>query len=172
MNYGYYFIISLVLIILDTALIPTVPFSAMFYDLMIPFVVYIGLYRPLKEGLSVVCVLGLIVDGLSSGPFGLFLTTYLWLFAGVKWLVTFLHAHSKVILPFVVALGVLLENAIFLGVIGILMPEAHFPLDTHKTVLVQFILAVFTGPACLLLIETGHKRWWTLIGQQAKESSG
>lgn len=172
MNYGYYFIISLFLIILDTALIPTVPFSAMFYDLLIPFVVYIGLFRPLKEGVAVVLVLGLVVDGLSSGPFGLFLTTYLWLFAGVKWIVTFLHAHSKVILPFVVALGVLLENAVFFGVVGILMPAAQFPLDTHKTILVQFVLAVFTGPVCLLLVEAGHKKWWALIGQQIRESSG
>ena len=59
MNYGYYLIISLALIILDTALVPTVPFSAMFYDLMIHFVVYIGLFRPLKEGLAVVFVLGI-----------------------------------------------------------------------------------------------------------------
>ena len=144
----------------------------MFYDLLIPFVVYVGLFRPLKEGLTVVIVLGLLVDGLSSGPFGLFLTTYLWLFAGVKWVVTFLHAHSKVILPFVVALGVLLENAVFLGVVGLLMPGAQFPLDTHKTVLVQFTLAVFTGPVCLLLIEAGHKKWWSLIGHPVKESSG
>lgn len=169
MNYGFYIIISLTLIIMDTALLPSMPFSTMFYDLLIPFVVYLGLFRPLKESVAVVFVLGMVVDGLSSGPFGLFLTTYIWLFFGVKWIVTFLHAHSTLILPFVVALGVLFENAVFLAVVGILMPTAQFPLDTHKTVLVQFVLAVFTGPVLLLLIEGGHKKWWHLIGQQQKQ---
>ena len=90
-----------------------------FYDLLFPFIVFLSLFRPLRESIPVVLFFGIAMDTLSGGPFGLYLTTYLWLFVGVKWMTTFLDVSDSILLLFVVTSGVLLQNLIFIATISI-----------------------------------------------------
>ena len=172
MNYGYHAILTLVLILLQTAVLPTVPFLDRFYDLLIPFVIYLGLFRPTKEGLIVILLAGTAMDGLSGGPFGLFLTSFVWTLLGVKWVITFLHARSTLIMIFVVALGVLFENIVSLGTIGVLMPDAQFPLSAPHAVFEQLVLALITGPFFLMLIDRGHDKWCHWVRGLSKAANG
>ena len=82
MNYLFNISACLFLVILQTTIIPYLPLLDKFYDLLIPFIVYLGLSRPVRESLPFVLFLGFIMDNLSGGPFGLYLTTYFWLFVG------------------------------------------------------------------------------------------
>ena len=117
MTFFIYIFICLGFIVIQTTLFPLFAWLTDFYDLLIPFVVYLGLFRPLKEGLPVVFFLGLTMDTLSGGAFGIYSTTYFWLYACIAWLIGILHFKNNLLLPFIVVVGVLMENLVFLGTI-------------------------------------------------------
>jgi cell shape-determining protein MreD len=161
-----YILICLGFIVLQTTLFPLVSWLDGFYDLLIPFVVYLGLFRPLKEGLPVVFFLGLTMDTLSGGAFGIYSTTYFWLYGGIAWLIGFLHFKNNLLLPFVVVVGVFLENLVFLGTVKLGNPDGSLPLGIFRTVSVQLIWAMFTGPLLLLLIRSVHRGWTKWIAER------
>ena len=164
-----YIVICLGFIVLQTTLFPLVAWLEGFYDLLIPFVVYLGLFRPVKEGLPVVFFLGLAMDTLSGGAFGIYSTTYLWLYGVIAWLISFLHFQNKLLLPFVVVVGVFLENLVFLGTVKLGNPEGSLPMGLFRTVSVQLIWALFTGPLLLLLIRSVHRGWTGWITEKLEE---
>jgi rod shape-determining protein MreD len=137
-----------------------------FYDLLIPFIVYLGLLRPLREGLLFVCFLGFIMDNLSGGPFGLYLTSYFWLFIGVKGITQLLQVGQRVfIITLIVAAGVLAQNLIFLGSFAIFSPELQLAGDAFKIVTVQILWALLTGSVLLIIFRNTHN--WVNAGFRA-----
>jgi len=164
-----YIFICLGFVVLQTTLFPLVAWLDGFYDLLIPFVVYLGLFRPVKEGLPVAFFLGLAMDTLSGGAFGIYSTTYLWLYGGIAWLIGFLHFKNSLLLPFVVVIGVFLENMVFLGTVKLGHPEGALPLGFLRTVSVQLLWALFTGPLLLLLIRDLHCSWTKWVAEKLGE---
>jgi len=159
MTYFLYAGTILLLLILQTTIMPYFGVFDGFYDLPSVFVLYLGLFRSFRESVPVVVVLGLVMDNLSGGSLGLYLTTYLWLYAGIRWLITVVHVRDIILLPFVVAAGVLLENIIFMGTIAMLEPGSRFSQAAYITVSVQMLWAAITGPIFLLLYNYLHQRW-------------
>jgi hypothetical protein len=159
MTYLVYFCTCLCLVIVQTSIMPFIPLFDRFYDLMCLFVIYLGLFRPLRESLPVILFYGLFMDNLSGGPFGLYLTTYLWLFICIRWLITFLQLHSFMLLTLVVAIGVLLENLIFIGIIAVLKSGSGIPADAVRVIGGQVLWAVFTGPPLLFLFQHIQEKW-------------
>ncbi len=163
MTYLIYIAICLVFIVVQTTLFPLFSWMGNFYDPLIPFVVYLGLFRPVKEGLPAVFLIGLTMDTLSGGAFGIYSTTYLWLYGVIAWLIGFFHFKNNLLLPFVVLVGVFLENLVFLGTVKLSNPEAVLPAGILRTVGGQLLWALFTGPPLLLFIKFIHQNWlkWT-----------
>lgn len=158
--------ICLVLVILQTTVMPSLSLLDRFYDLLIPFIVYLSLSRPVREGLLFVCFLGYIMDNLSGSPFGLYLTSYLWLFIGVKAITQLLQVGKRVfIITFIVAAGVLAENLIFLGSFAIFSPEQQLADDAVKIVAVQILWALLTGSVFLIIFRNTHN--WLDAGLRA-----
>jgi cell shape-determining protein MreD len=158
---SYFFNISacLILVILQTAVVPALPLLERFYDLMIPFVIYLGLASPVRESLPFVLFLGLIMDNLSGSPVGLYLTTYVWLFVGVKGITKLLQVGNRLfIIMLIMAAGVLVENLIFLGTLTILGPDQQLAGDAAKTVTVQVLWAIWTGPVFLMIFRNIHHK--------------
>jgi len=153
---SYFFNISacLFLIIFQTVVIPALPLLDRFYDLMIPFVVYLGLFRPVRESLPFVLLIGFVMDNLSGSPVGLYLTTYFWLFVGVKGITKLLQVRDRlIIIMLIVAAGVVVENLIFLGTLTILGPEQQLAGNAARTVFVQVLWALWTGPFLLMIFK-------------------
>jgi len=158
---SYFFNISacLFLVILQTAVVPVLPLLDRFYDLMIPFIVYLGLSRPIRESLLFVFFLGFIMDNLSGSPFGLYLTTYFWLFIGVKGITKLLQVGNRLfIIMLIVAAGVLVENLTFLGTLTILGPDQQLAVDALQTVAIQVLWAIWTGPIFLMIFRNMQNR--------------
>jgi len=168
MSYCFNIAICLVLVILQTTVMPYFSLLDRFYDLLIPFIVYLGLSRPVREGLLFVCFLGFLMDSLSGSPFGLYLTCYFWLFSGVKGITQLLQVGKRVfIITFIVASGVLAENLIFLGSFAIFSPELQFAGGALKNVAIQVMWALFTGAVFLIIfrnthiwLDTGFRAFW------------
>jgi cell shape-determining protein MreD len=159
MSYLFNISICVFLVIVQTAVVPVLPLLDRFYDLMIPFVVYLGLSRPVRESLPFVFLLGFIMDNLSGSPVGLYLTTYFWLFLGVKGITKLLQVANRLfIIMLIVAAGVLIENMIFWGTLSILGPDRQIADETAKSVAVQVLWAVWTGPIFLLIFRNIQHR--------------
>ena len=101
--------IALVLLVLETAVMPIFPLFDNFYDLIVALVIFMGLRYSMKKGFLFVWLLGLLSDTISGGPFGIFTTVYVWLFVSTSWLFTFLQVKNTMLAPFFVPAGVFME---------------------------------------------------------------
>lgn len=154
----FYILVSLALVLIKTTLIPALPMFDKFYDLLIPIIIYLSLFRSLSEGVPVILFFGIIMDSLCGGPTGLYLATYIWLYAVLRWLSRFLHTGSIVLAVVAVAAGVTFECLVLLGYMVILTPDAIIPTDAAKTVLFQIAWALTTGPFILVIIAWAQKQ--------------
>ena len=155
----FYAAVTIAFIVFQTIVRPAVPFLSGIYNPLIPFVVYLAIFRPAREAIPVTLCLGVVMDALSAGPFGLYLTTYLWLFVGIKWMVGYLRVSNTLLLPLVVVAGVLIENLVFLGAIFFLMSRSHLPDDTAVKVSEQLLWAFCTGMIPVALLDYFWKKW-------------
>ena len=155
--------IGLFLIVVQTTIMPHISVFERFYDLLSPLVIYLSIFRPVRESSVIILIFGFLMDNISGGPFGLYLTVYFWLFLSVRWAITFLHVGDSFLLPFVVAVGVLMENLIFIGADAMFEQNLQISQIMINTVVVQVLWAIFTGPFFLMLFNYSHRRWdrWT-----------
>ena len=159
MSYFFNISASLFLVILQTTIMPYLPLLDKFYDLLIPFIVYLSVSRPVRESLPFIIFLGFIMDNLSGGPFGLYLTTYFWLYIGVKGITAFIQVGNRlIIITLIVASGVLFENLILLGAFSILGSRQQFAGDAVEIIAVQVLWAFLTGSLFLLFFKKAQIR--------------
>jgi cell shape-determining protein MreD len=159
MSYFFNISASLFLVILQTTVMPNLPLLDSFYDPLIPFIVFLGLSRPVRESLPFVFFLGFIMDNLSGTPFGLYITAYFWLFVGVKGITKLLQVRNRLfITTLIIAAGVLIENLIFLGTLTILGPDQQLAGDAAKTVTIQVLWAIWTGPIFMVVLRDIRNR--------------
>lgn len=159
MTYCFHIFICLLLIVVQTTVMPYIPLFERFYDLLIPFIIFLSIFRSNRESLVIIFLFGFFMDIISGGPFGLYITAYVWLFIGVRWAVTFLHIGDSMLLPFVVALGVLMENFIFVVTSAMFEQSTRISEVMVSTIIVQVLWAIFTGPLFLMLFNTSYRRW-------------
>jgi cell shape-determining protein MreD len=138
---------------------PHIPLFARFYDLLAPFVIYLSIFRSVRESMVMVFVFGFFMDIISGGPFGIYLTAYVWMFIGVRWAITFLHVGDGLLLPVVVTAGVLMENLVFIGTSAMFEQSSRISETMVSTIIVQVLWAIFTGPLFLMFFNTSHRRW-------------
>jgi hypothetical protein len=166
MIYLFYTAVCMVLIVVQT----TVLANAFFYDLLIPFVVYLGLFRSARESLPVIIVLGFAMDNLSGAPFGLYLTVYLWSWVGIKWLMRYLHIRTSALVFSVVPLAVCLEALISITVLA--MQTSPITDGMGGRIAWQLFWALITGPPFLVFYETARGRIEKWAAERKAERDG
>jgi rod shape-determining protein MreD len=146
MTYCYDIGVSLFLVILQTTIFPYVLTSGKFYDLLIPFVLYLAVSRPSRVSFPLVAFVAFLMDNMSGGPFGLYLTTYLWFFIGIRLLINILRLGNYLIIALMTMLGVLLENLVFVGTLLLFGDDFDFPMTVAGRTASQLAWAAMTGP--------------------------
>ena len=159
MTYVFYIFTSLFLIVLQTVILPDLPVLNSVFDLTAMFVIYLGLMRSVREGLPVVLMLGVIMDNLSGAPFLVFITTYFWLYVGVRWLSRILQVGMRFRLAVIVVAGILLENVIFIVAFGGLDALRQMPSTTAGKILPRLLWALIFGPILILVLAHMHRLW-------------
>lgn len=155
----YYPAVCLTLVVLQTAVIPQFRLLDGFYDLTACLVIYLGLFRPVREGAAVVLIMGFVMDTLSGGPLGLYLVSYVWLFIGIRWVIGYLRVANTLLLPLAVVSGILLQSGIFLACVSFLGAEAALPPDGLRLLAAQAVWGLFTGVALLGIFGYTQDRW-------------
>ena len=165
MTYAFYTFLALVLIVFQTAILPRLLNLGGFFDLLITLVIYLGLFRPARESIGFIVVLGIVVDSLSASPFLLYVTAYFWVFVAVRWLNGVLQIGMRFRFPVIVTLGVLVENVVILLAVGTLSTELQSPSALGMQILGQLIWALFLGSLFVILFSFLYDRWERLVGE-------
>jgi hypothetical protein len=98
------------------------------------------------------------MDSLSGTPFGLYVAAYFWTLALVKWGINYLHIGNRILILFVVAVGIVMENLFFLITLMLLGDDARLPVNTLHDMGLQVLWGIFTGPVLMLGIRFVHNR--------------
>ena len=155
MTIAYHLLISLLLILFQTT-VPTVGGPGCLYDLLVPFVVYLGLQRNPRKALPVVILAGLAMDGISGDVFGVHLSAYLWMYVGVRWAIQFLHVGNTILLPLLVTLGVAFKS-VLVAFSAVVLASAPWPVEsTFPVVGVQILWGAATGPLLMIVFVRGQ----------------
>jgi len=154
MIYAYHLIVCLFLIVCQTTLLAggnqIVP-----YDLLGLFAVFLGIHRPPREAIPVLIVCGLLMDGLSGGPFGVHLTVYLWMYTGVRWAIQYLHVGNVLLLPLLVTAGVAFESLV-MAFAAVVLASSAWPMESIVAVVSRQVLwGAATGPFLILFFIRG-----------------
>jgi cell shape-determining protein MreD len=153
---AYHLIVCLFLTLLQTTLFVGGG-PACLYDLLAPFVVYLGVHHRPQEAVPVILVAGLIMDGISGGVFGVYLSAYLWMYVGVRWVTQYLHVGNVILLPLLVTFGIAFESLVA-AFCAIVLASAAWPVESMFAVVSRQVLwGAATGPFLVLFFMRGQK---------------
>lgn len=170
MTYGFYIIAGMSLVLLQTAVLPAIPLFDTLFDVIGLFVIYLGFYRPGREALPVVVILGFLADNLSGAPFMLYITAYLWVFFGIRVLAQIVQVSLRFRTAYIVASGVLIENIVFVLAFALLGSGTHSPVAGTGAVITQLVWAFTLGPILVFGFKGAHGFWDRWVGQVAGSS--
>lgn len=166
MSYFIYIVSSLCLITLRTALIPRLGFVGHFFDLLLPWVIYLAAFRPVHEALPFVVFMGALMDNLSGGPFGLYLTSYVWLYIAVRLAATVVRAENAMVLVLIIIAAVVFQNTFFFMVINMSGGGGHTAGEAIRVVSEQIGWVLLTGP----LIALGMRQAKRLTSRRTRKA--
>jgi hypothetical protein len=165
-----YIIVGVAIIVGQTTVLTMPCLRGMSYDLVIPMVVFFRLNLAVKQGGPLVFLMGFAMDLFSGGSFGLYLTTYFWIFLGVQAVSTFFDVQGGLFRSLLIGLCVLLQN-VFFAVFASFpdrLGDALFPLLGN--VVLQVFLGAVTGSAIIKGLEYLQRR--VASRQQQVENRG
>ena len=166
MSFIFHSILWLAIVVFQTAFTPKALQAIGVYDLVIPLVVYISLFRPLREGALLVGLIGLTMEGLSGGPFGIYVTTYYWSFVILKWLIGYFNVQSTFLIPFIVAACVVLENLVVILMVFLGGGSTQAVMGNIRHLSMQVLWAIPTGPVFLVVLQRMHGRFEQWAGER------
>jgi rod shape-determining protein MreD len=156
-----YLFFGLCTIVAQTTILRLPIFHDVFYDLLIPVVVSLSLNFSDRKSILVVVILGLIMDLLSGGIFGLYLCTYFWIFVWVKSLSKYFHVGDRMFQSVLIGVCVLGQHLLFCISVAPPWKGAQLLVTQTAPIFMQTIFAAVTGPAILMLLARLHARLQT-----------
>ncbi len=152
-RFFFYLGISLVLTIVQTSILPGFSVFSQSFDLLFVIVLSLSL-RFSHPGIGgAVFLLGCVMDSVSGGPFGLYISAYVWIYILVRSLKSLVHLENIVFLICMSAVAVVVENAflIYTFVVG-KGADAVYSRDIMLMVK-QTVLALVVVPLLVLVVD-------------------
>lgn len=159
MTYGFHIIVGFALIILQTCFVPFAALPGDMYDLQLALMLYLVLFRPMRETIFAAVVIGAATDSMSSGPYGIYSMTYLLVLVSGAWILRFLQAGNRILLPVFVAQGVVIENLVLGGACLLPGSVVRPPADAMASLGEQVLWALLTGAFLVRGIRLLHRQW-------------
>ena len=140
----------LLLVIFQTTIYYAIPALSHFVDLLITFVIYAGLFLPFLESIVLILVLGALMDSITGGLFGLYLSIYFWIIVGLRPFVTLLNLKNANTLRLLLAIAIGFENLmLFVGTVA-LKQEIVFSSESLWAMAISC-----SGPCCWVPFSSG-----------------
>lgn len=145
MRYCFYFFSGFGLFLFQSAVMPCFSEFEKFYDVLIPFVLYLSIFCPFVESIIAALLFGFLMDSMSGGIFGLYIISYVWIFIGMRRIMGLVHIANSFLIGPLTGVGVLLEDAIVFGIFRYLGNGNPFPEDAFLVLSIRMLWAVTTG---------------------------
>jgi len=152
-----YTAIGLATIVAQTTILRLPVFQGVFYDLVIPLVIFVRLQLTLTTSSLLALILGFVMDLFSGGVFGLYMTLYLWILLLVPGVSNYFNVRGTACRSAMMALCVVGQNLLFLVSMALPWKGWHWLSDQVWPFVGQIVLAAVTGPSVLSLLETMHR---------------
>jgi len=158
MNYFRSLLECLLIVLFRTAGVHLFPFSGYVFDPAVPYVLFLGLFGPARSAFFHSLALGLLMDGVSGAPFGVYTSTYLWITAALQQMIAVLRVVDTFwMIRLLAGLGVLFESTLLLGVTVMVHPRFTIPVAALERIGVQAFLAALMAPALFSLFHWMRK---------------
>lgn len=167
-----YLVVGLFTVVAQTTVLVLPLFHGVFYDLLVPFVVFVSLNLANRQGVSVVVILGLIMDLLSGGIFGLYLSVYFWIFLSTKSLSKYFDVSKAIFQSVLIGVCVLGQHLVFWASIAPPWKGAELLAAQAGPVLLQTIIAALTGPGILMVLGRLEVRFQPPLSGAQRETRG
>jgi cell shape-determining protein MreD len=154
MHFLVYFICSVLLICIQTTLLPAFPRLFAQYDLLIPLVVYLTLFRSSIGILPVVLLSGCLMDLLSGGSFGIYIAVYLLILICFRNATVYFHFKNSILFQIVIIFSVIIENIIFGFVIFLQTFNVNFSFYSGRILLTQILWALVSSPILFFMFDS------------------
>lgn len=158
MNIFYHGMIAAFLLTVRASVLPAFVSERHAYDLLVPLVVYVGLCRPVVEGVVLAVFIGVLMDSLSAGPAGFYSSNYVWLYIIAHSCSRFFRAGNLLIVGALILCGVLLQNLSGLIVVWSRAFDSGFA-GSIGAIGGQTGGAIVTGPLIYLGVSSMHGKW-------------
>lgn len=172
MTYVLHIAVCTVLLMFQTVLKPQIAPLTGLYDLLLAYIAYLGLRHRPRETLPLVLVAGFFMDSLTGGPFGLFLTTYLWLILLIRGIKRFIHPGNLAFRLLAVPLAVVLQNLIYAAVALLLGKGQLLSAHALRIGMIQLAWALVTGGLLLAVFHWLHLSWGRLLDAYLVRETG
>ncbi len=146
----FYVFVGILFIIVQTTILPHLYLFDRMYDLLIPIIIHASIFRSLGESLFLVFVFGALMDNLSGSPAGFYLTFYVWVLIGVRYLKLFLHVGSLSLVTLVVLLAVAIESLTLIGLVSVNHSMMAGAGNTLRFAFTEVFWAMLTAPFLLM----------------------
>jgi rod shape-determining protein MreD len=148
----FYLMLGLSAIVAQTTILKLPLFQGAISDLLIPFIVFLSLHRPNRQGISVAVILGFVMDLVSGGIFGLYLSVYFWVFLSARSLAKFFDVGETMFQSILIGLYVLGQNLVFCASVPMPGHGTQLLVSRATTIASQIIFGALTGPAILMFL--------------------
>ncbi len=149
----------LFLVIFQTTIYYAIPALNHFVDLLIIYVIYAGLFLPFLESIVLVLVLGALMDSITGGLFGLYLSIYFWIIVGLRPFVTLLNLKNDFTLRLLLGIAIGFENLmLFIGTV-VLKHEIVFSPESFRGMAFQLIWTLTLGPFLIRLLNASDRHF-------------
>ncbi len=146
MHFLVYFIFSVLLICIQTTLLPAFPRLFAQYDLLIPLVVYLTLFRSSVGILPVVLISGCLMDLLSGGFAGVYIAVYILILICFRNATVYFHFKNPILYQIVIVFSVVIENLIFGLVIFLQTFTVSFSFYSGRVLVTHILWALVSSP--------------------------
>lgn len=137
---------GIILIGVQTSLVAVLPPWLPFYNLLIPYVIFLTLFRPVFETLPQIIMASFFMDMISGAPLAAYTITFIVLFVLFRNIKTYFQLLDSYLFVILIAVGVVIEHAVF----GIALLFENFSAEpslfSAYVIFIHCIWAIITGP--------------------------
>jgi cell shape-determining protein MreD len=159
MTYCFNIFFLIAFLLFQTSIAPNFRLLYESFNLINLFVIYLVLYRPTQEIIIFVILTGILIDSVSACPFGLYLTLYIWISLGIKWILKYLHKGNMFLIPMIITGVILAENIIIMSLMAVIEKNFYFYTERLRSIFVQLVYGIFIGTFLIYLLKDLQAKW-------------
>lgn len=152
-RFFFYLLLTLIFIIVQTSILPTISFFSQTFDLLFVIVLSLSLRFSHPAAGIAIFLLGCVVDSVSGSPFGLYISAYIWTYILVRSLKPLVHLENIFFLVCMSAIAVVVENVFLLFTFVVRGGVAALLAGDLVLMVKQVLWGLIAVPVMVLLID-------------------